>query len=154
MPSSPPVRIRIPSIGVDAPVVGLGADAAGQLQVPPEDDRNLAGWYQDGTSPGAAGNAIIDGHVDTPRGRAVFYDLGAVHKGATVSVTRADATTAEFSVYGVEVYAKDAFPDARVYGATSRPELRLLTCGGGYTRAGGYLGNVVVYARLVTGLRP
>ncbi|HEY5833844.1 class F sortase [Streptomyces sp.] len=154
MTFSPPVRIRIPSIGVDAPVVALGADTAGHLRVPPEDDRNLAGWYRDGASPGAAGNAVMDGHVDTPRGRAVFYGLGALHKGATVSVTRADRSTAEFSVYGIEVYAKDAFPDERVYGPTSKPELRLLTCGGGHTKATGYLGNVVVYARLVKSLRP
>ncbi len=90
----------------------------------------------------------MDGHVDTTRGPAVFYGLGALHKGATVLVTRADRSVAVFSVYAVEVYAKAAFPDQRVYGPTREPELRLLTCGGGYARATGYLGNVVVYARL------
>lgn len=149
MAYSPPVRIRIPRIGVDAPVTRLGADGSGHLRVPPEGDRNLVGWYEDGPSPGSAGNAIIDGHVDTPRGPAVFYGLGALHKGATVLVTRADRTVARFSVYAVEVYTKTAFPDQRVYGPTREPELRLITCGGGYTKATGYLGNVVVYARLL-----
>jgi len=151
---SPPVRIRIPGIGVDAPVTGLDADTTGHLEVPTEGDRNLAGWYREGPSPGSAGNAIIDGHVDTPRGRAVFYELGAVHKDATVLVTRADHTVAQFSVYAIEVYAKNDFPDQRVYGPTRDPELRLITCGGGYTKTTGYLGNVVVYARLTKGLRP
>jgi len=154
MADSPPLRIRIPRIGVDAPVMRLSADAGGHLQVPPEEDSNLVGWYEDGPSPGSAGNAIMDGHVDTVRGPAVFYGLAALHKGATVLVTRADRSVAEFSVYAVEVYAKTAFPDQRVYGPTREPELRLLTCGGGYTKATGYLGNVVVYARLVTGRQP
>ncbi|MFI6931612.1 class F sortase [Streptomyces sp. NPDC050287] len=148
MAPSPPTAIRIPSIGVDAPVVGLEADQSGHLRTPPETDNNLAGWYQDGTRPGSTGNAIIAGHVDTPRGRAVFYALGAVHKGDTIAVTRADRSTALFSVYGIEVHPKNAFPDELVYGATQQPELRVITCGGRYTKATGYQANVVVYARL------
>ncbi|MBY8877985.1 class F sortase [Actinacidiphila acidipaludis] len=154
MPSSPPVRIRIPRLGVDSPVMRLDADAAGHLAVPPQSDANMVGWYEGGPSPGSAGNAIMDGHVDTRRGPAVFYGLGALHKGAAVLVTRADRTVAEFTVYAVEVYAKSAFPDQRVYGPTRDPELRLLTCGGVYTKATGYQANVVVYARLLTGRQP
>ncbi|MGY6018510.1 class F sortase [Streptomyces spinosirectus] len=148
MTPSPPTSIRIARIGVDAPLIGLGADQAGHLQTPPTGDSNLAGWYEDGTPPGSTGNAVIAGHVDTPRGRAVFYALGVLHKGDTIAVTRADRSTAEFSVYGVEVYAKNDFPNERVYGTTQQPELRVITCGGGYTKATGYQGNVVVYARL------
>jgi hypothetical protein len=35
-----------------------------------------------------------------------------------------------------------------VYGARSRPELRLITCGGTYDRRTGYSGNLVVFAHL------
>jgi hypothetical protein len=35
-----------------------------------------------------------------------------------------------------------------VYGAARRPELRVITCGGGYSRTTGYQGNVVVFAHL------
>ena len=50
----------------------------------------------------------------------------------------------------IAVYAKDDFPSQKVYGPTNRPELRLITCGGGYTKSTGYLGNsfMVVYAHL------
>lgn len=37
----------------------------------------------------------------------------------------------------------------RVYADTGQPELRVITCGGGYSKAGGYDGNVVVFARMV-----
>ncbi|PBC71871.1 sortase family protein [Streptomyces sp. TLI_235] len=152
MPFSLPTRLRIPAIGVDAPVTGVGLDTRGGLQVPPEADRNLAGWYRLGAAPGSAGNALLVGHVDTDRGRAVFWSLGSLHRGNTLDVLRADGSTARFAVDAVEVLPKDGFPDDRVYGATARPELRVITCGGGYTRATGYLGNVVVYAHLVQAL--
>lgn len=47
------------------------------------------------------------------------------------------------------MYAKDNFPGVQVYADNGEPELRVITCGGGYTRARGYDGNVVVYARMV-----
>ncbi|MFG2297001.1 class F sortase [Streptomyces sp. NPDC048603] len=149
---SPPTRIRIPSIGVDAPLTGLGLERDGSLQVPPTDDRNLAGWYRDGTTPGAAGTAIVVGHVDRAAGPAVFYRLGAVRRGATVEVPRADGRTAVFTVHAVEVYDADAFPDERVYGPARRAELRVITCGGRFSPGSGYRGNVVVFAHL-TGTR-
>jgi hypothetical protein len=148
LPASVPVRIRIPRIRVDAPVAGLGLNPDGTLGTPPPDNRNLAGWYTGSTTPGAPGNAVMAGHVDTRSGPAVFWGLGALHKGDTVEVLRADHRTAVFTVDAIEVYPKSAFPSARVYGPTARPELRLITCGGGYSASRGYLGNVVLYAHL------
>ncbi|MER7981454.1 class F sortase [Streptomyces sp. NPDC095817] len=152
LPHSPPDRIRIPAIGVDAPLMGLGLTPQGSLDVPPAEKKNLAGWYESGTSPGERGTAIVAGHVDNAEGPAVFYDLGAVRKGGTVEVDRLDGSTAVFTVDAVEVYDARAFPDAKVYGAARRPELRVITCGGGYSRSTGYQGNVVVFAHL-TGSR-
>ncbi|MFC8224269.1 class F sortase [Streptomyces sp. NPDC057287] len=146
--SSAPVRIRIPGIGVDAPMTGLGLGADGSLDAPPAGNRNLAGWYEDGTPPGARGTAIVAGHVDNAEGPSVFYGLGSLKKGAVVEIDRGDGRTAVFSVDAVEVYEKDEFPDKRVYGATGHASLRLITCGGGFTRETGYLGNVVAYAHL------
>lgn len=78
---SDPVRIRIPAIEVDAPMTPLGLTADGSLDVPPDEDRNLAGWYEDGVPPGARGTAIVAGHVDNAQGPSVFYALGALAKG-------------------------------------------------------------------------
>ncbi|MFC4887700.1 class F sortase [Streptomyces beijiangensis] len=154
MTPSPPERVRIPALHVSAPLTGLGLDDDGHLTAPPEDDRNLAGWYKDGITPGATGTAVLAGHVDTRQGPAVFYGLGALKKGNTVEVDRADRTTAVFTIDAIEVYAADAFPDKKVYGRASRPELRLITCGGGFDKAKQeYLGNVVVFAHL-TGTKP
>ncbi|MFG2875523.1 class F sortase [Streptomyces sp. NPDC048337] len=142
-------RIRIPNINVDAPVMTVGLDAEGWIDAPPPQDRNLAGWYLNGISPGQRGSAVIVGHVDNAQGPAVFYGLGSVKPGNHIEVERYDGRTAVFEVYGVEVFAKDAFPGARVYGDTGHAELRVITCGGGYSKARGYDGNVVVFARMV-----
>ncbi|WP_329376673.1 class F sortase [Streptomyces sp. NBC_01351] len=142
-------RIRIPTINVDAPVMTVGLDAEGWIDAPPPQDRNLAGWYLNGISPGQRGSAVVVGHVDNAQGPAVFYGLGSVKPGNHVEVERYDGRTAVFEVYGVEVFSKDAFPGARVYGDTGHAELRVITCGGAYSKAGGYDGNVVVFARMV-----
>lgn len=152
LPPSPPDRIRIPAIGVNAPFTGLGLTASGSLDVPPAEKKNLAGWYEAGTAPGETGTAIVAGHVDNAEGPAVFYRLGALEKGAAIEVDRRDGGVAVFTVDAVEVYAAKAFPDEKVYGAADRPELRVITCGGGYSRGTGYQGNVVVFAHL-TGSR-
>ncbi|MFE7105375.1 class F sortase [Streptomyces sp. NPDC057575] len=145
---SAPVRIRIPSIRVDAPVMRLGLGADGSLDVPPAGNRNIVGWYRDGTPPGSKGSAIVAGHVDNAQGRSVFYDLGALQKGSTVEVVRQDGRTAVFSLDAIEVYENEDFPDKRVYGAAPFASLRLITCGGGFSKETGYEGNVVAYAHL------
>ncbi|MFF0227614.1 class F sortase [Streptomyces sp. NPDC004629] len=152
LPPSPPTRIRIPSIRVDAPMTGLGLTPSGSLDAPPTGNKNLAGWYEAGTAPGEKGTAIVAGHVDNSEGPAVFYALGAVKRGATVELDRRDGSVAVFTVDAVEVYRASDFPDDTVYGAAERPELRVITCGGGYSKATGYQGNVVVFAHL-TGSR-
>ncbi|MFG3137976.1 class F sortase [Streptomyces sp. NPDC048211] len=149
---SAPVRIRIPSIRVDAPMMRLGLGPDGSLDVPPAGNTDIVGWYKDGTPPGAKGTAIVAGHVDNAQGPSVFYDLGSMKKGSTVEVLRQDGRTAVFSLDAIEVYDSDDFPDRRVYGASEHASLRLITCGGGFSDATGYEGNVVAYAHL-TGVR-
>ncbi|MEU5182949.1 class F sortase [Streptomyces longwoodensis] len=142
-------RIRIPAIQVDAPAMPVGLDADGWVGAPPPEDPNLAGWFTGAVSPGEKGTAVVVGHVDNTQGPAVFYGLGALKKGNRVEVARQDGRTAVFEIYGVEVFAKDDFPGDRVYASKGEPELRVITCGGGFSKQNGYDGNVVVFARLV-----
>lgn len=154
LPPSPPIRIVIPKTGTDAPFVGLGLEASGQLAVPDPNDRRLAGWYKDGVAPGSPGTAIVVAHVDTKTGPAAFYGLGTLEPGDTAEITRADGIVATFRVESVELFDKKAFPSTRVYADTADAELRMLTCGGSYDKQnGGYQSNVVVFAKL-TGTRP
>ncbi|MFI8946143.1 class F sortase [Streptomyces sp. NPDC053750] len=148
LPYGVPDQVSIPAIQVDAPVIPVGLDADGWVAAPPPEDPNLAGWFTGAVSPGEKGTAVVVGHVDNDEGPAVFYGLGALKKGNTVEVHRQDGRTAVFEIYGVEVFAKDDFPGDRVYASKGSPELRVITCGGGFTQQNGYAGNVVAFARL------
>jgi LPXTG-site transpeptidase (sortase) family protein len=151
MARSVPVGIRIPGIEVTAPVMKVGRDADGSVQVPPLDNHNLAGWYEYGPTPGQDGDAVILGHVDSTTGISVFYYLKDLHAGNKVYVTLADGKVATFAVDGLQKVAKDAFPTASVYGKANYPSLRLITCGGTFDAATGhYLYNIIVYAHLVS----
>jgi len=143
-----PVRVRLPSIGVDSTLVDLDVDGAGVL-VPPTDFAS-AGWYSGGPAPGEVGPSVIAGHVDSYRGPAVFFRLGELAPGDDVLVDRADGTTVRFTVSGTERHPKDDFPTEEVYGPTALPVLRLITCGGEFDRdLRSYRDNVVVTTRLV-----
>ncbi|UQI46761.1 class F sortase [Streptomyces sp. HU2014] len=153
MSRSEPVRLAIPSLGVTAPVMSLGQEADGTVEVPPIARNAPAGWYRGSPTPGEAGASVILGHSTVGRyGDGVFFSIGRLRPGATIEVTRADGTTAVFTVRAVEQYAKADFPADRVYAGSGVPRLRLVTCGGPRDGVGGYRDNVVVFADL-TGWR-
>jgi sortase (surface protein transpeptidase) len=142
-----PVWLTIPAIGVKAPIVTLGLNRNGTLQVP--SSTTVVGWYTNSPRPGATGSAVIAGHVDSRSGPGVFFWLRTMHRGERIYVQRADGTLAVFTVTAVRTYAKARFPTATVYGPVPDAELRLITCGGTFDYARrSYLSNVVVYARL------
>ena len=144
-----PVGVSIPALSVAGPLEDLVADpATGELAAPADPSR--AGWYAAGVVPGDQGPAVIGGHVDSRRGPGVFFRLRTLHPGDLVDVTRSDGRTVRFSVIAVALYPKDRFPTEAVYGPTSGPELRLVTCGGTFDRsARSYDDNVVVDAALI-----
>ncbi|MDV5144618.1 class F sortase [Streptomyces sp. SBC-4] len=145
---SRPTALAVPAITIEAPVTELGLDAAGRLATPPVENPRVVGWYAKGATPGERGTAVVVGHRDTSSGPAVFLNLDSLSPGNTVRVARADGRVAVFTVDRVRTYAKADFPDKEVYGATGRPELRLLTCGGSFDRSTGYEANIVVFAHL------
>ncbi len=142
-----PVWLTIPAIGVKAPIINLGLNPNGTLQVPRT--TTVVGWYTGSPRPGAIGSAVIAGHVDSRTGVGIFFWLKNLRPGDRIYVRRADGTLAVFTVTLVRIYTKNDFPTATVYGPVPDAELRLITCGGTFDYArGSYLSNVVVYARL------
>lgn len=150
-PPSTPVSLSIPAIHVSSALLQLGLNPDNTVQVPPLAGDSVAGWYKYSPTPGALGPAIILGHVDSAEyGPGVFYDLGALRAGQTITVTRADGTAAVFGVSRVTRYPKAQFPTAEVYGNLDYAGLRLITCGGVFnSSARSYDDNVVVFAALL-----
>lgn len=142
------MRVRVPAIGVDAPVDPLGVDRDNVLQVP--EDADDTGWWSGGARPGEDGPGVIVGHVDSYLGPGVFMRLAELEAGDEIVVDRADGTSATFAVDHLERHAKDDFPTEAVYGDTAGPQLRLVTCGGDFdTVERSYDDNVIAYATVV-----
>lgn len=118
------------------------------------DSPKLVGWYEGGPTPGESGTAIAVGHRDTTTGPAVFAGLAQVAPCKPIEVERADGRTAVYTVDRMKVYDKSGFPDKEIYAPALRPELRVLTCGGYYSRRTGYTSNVVVFAHLTAVREP
>jgi hypothetical protein len=142
---SPPVRLEIPAIGVSSPLLRLGLNPDGTMQVP--GDFQVAGWFTGGPQPGQLGPAVIAGHVDSRTGPAVFYRLRDLRPGDQIRVVRADRPVVRFQVESLASYPRRSLPDEAVYGATSTPAVHLIPCAGTFDRARhSYRDNQVVSA--------
>ncbi|NUT71326.1 class F sortase [Pseudarthrobacter sp. C4D7] len=150
MPRSEPVVLDIPSIGLRTDLLSLGLRTNGSLEVPEDTGSGApAGWYNGSPTPGQPGPSVILGHVNALGGhKGVFADLRKLAPGSDVSVTRADGSTATFTVERGALYSKDSFPTVEVYGNTAGPELRLITCDGYDPATGLFDDNYVIYAKL------
>jgi hypothetical protein len=142
--SDGPTSIAIPAIGVHAPIVAVGLQADGAMQLP---DPGQVGWYRLGPRPGAPGPAVLIGHVDNHTGPDVFYRLRQLRPGDQILIGQSDGTTTRFLVGRLEQHPKTALPTNRIWTPTTRPLLRLITCGGSFNHATRhYRDNLIVYA--------
>jgi LPXTG-site transpeptidase (sortase) family protein len=136
------VRLVVPRLHVDAPVVPIGAP--GRVLVPPGDPQVL-GWWDGGAVPGAAhGGALVTGHT-VHTGGGAFDDLETLRPGDPVRVRTARGTI-RYAVTGVTVYRKASLARdaAKVFRQRGPGRLVLITCEdwNGTT----YLSNAVVFA--------
>jgi sortase (surface protein transpeptidase) len=147
MTSSAPTRVSIPTLKVNVPVIALGQQDDGSMQVPA--DATTVGWYTKAPTPGALGPAVLAGHVDYQKQPGTFAHLADLKAGDPITVNREDGSMAMFAVTKVGRYAKNKFPSTAVYGPINHAGLRLITCGGDFDNAAGhYKDNIVVYATL------
>ncbi|MET9523061.1 class F sortase [Streptomyces coeruleorubidus] len=145
---SVPVRLLVPAIGVDTPVIRLGLAPDGTVRVPPVTADDRAGWYRHSPTPGQRGPSVILGHVSVGAyGDGVFRHLTRLRRGDRIVARLENGTAAEFAVTAVRTVPRTRFPVDDVYGNVDRPELRLITCGGART-GDGYADNVIVFAAL------
>lgn len=153
MPASEPSTISVPAIGVDSEVMQLGLQDNGLIEVPPYQYGSPPGWYVHSPTPGEIGPSVFLGHRNgLEGGPGIFADLPQIEIGDSVEVTRQDGSVATFTIYRTEQFDKsrDGFPTLRVYGNTTGPEIRLLTCDGLNSETGVLEDNFIAYGKLDT----
>ncbi len=147
-----PVSVDIPAIGVSSKLLRLGVNSDGTIKVPPlPTSADEAAWFKYSATPGQIGASVIEGHLDSYHGPAVFFRLGALRPGDSIDVRLADGLIAVFRITGVRQYLKSSFPAKTIYGANRHAALYLITCGGAFDQASGhYLSSTVVFASLIS----
>jgi sortase (surface protein transpeptidase) len=91
-----PVRVQIPEIGLDAPIIAMGWRVAvenGERTTVWDVPLNVAGWHINSAGAGGLGNTVVSGRQ--VEGAAVFAPLalGSVAPGQEVLLTDGDGIT-------------------------------------------------------------
>ncbi|MGG1639969.1 class F sortase [Paenibacillus sp. NRS-1782] len=142
-----PRKIDIPAVRIHSIIEPVTYLKNGQMGVPDNTDR--VGYLSTGILPGAAGNAIMDGHVDTYTGPAVFYPLKKLKRGDFVYVTGDEGCKLQFVVEEVKFYLTSEAPIQTIFGPTEEHRLNLITCAGRYSRSKKeHEGRLVVFTKL------
>ena len=127
--TSTPVRLIIPSIGVNAKVQLVGKTKSGNMAVP--NNFTDVGWYRLGYYPGTIGNAVIAGHLDNgPKVPAVFWHLADLKIGDDVQVKTEAGNVLHFRVVAESLYDYNNAPLGFIFGTSTASHLNLITCDG------------------------
>lgn len=140
-----PVRLRIPSINVDAPFeyVGLTADKA--MDVPRE--RSNVAWFKLGQRPGENGTAVIAGHYGRQDTKgSVFDNLHKLRKGDKIYIEDDRGDIISFVVRESRRYDPQADASAVFGSDDGKSHLNLITCEGIWDEASdAYSRRLVVF---------
>lgn len=143
-----PSTLSIPRLDVDAEIEHVGYTDDGRMDAP-ENWEDVA-WFQYGYFPGAPGNSVIAGHLDSDTGPAIFANLHLLEVGDEVQVTGRDGESLTFQVIEVESVLAEEAPLDRVFGPSDTPNLNLITCEGAFDQtAEDYDHRLIVYTELV-----
>ena len=124
------MRLKIPAIGVNAPVEVKSVDAEGVMEDPSSPD--AVAWYDFTSRPEDGGNAVFAGHLDYAGvGPAVFWELGSVAKGDEVTVTQPDGRVFTYQITSVRSVPADS--DASdIVAPSDVARITIITCDGSF----------------------
>ena len=137
-----PLRILIPSLDIDAPVIAVVTEGR-SLDPPP--DPTVLGWWSQGSRPGdVRGSALIAGHTVHDGGGALD-ELEEIPAGAPIAVRTVNGVV-RYAVESVDVLDKDTIARRapQLFSQDVPGRLVLVTCED--WDGVGYRSNVVVTA--------
>ena len=124
-----PVRLKIPTINVDASIEYVGVTPLGAMDVPK--GPTLVAWFELGPRPGENGSAVIAGHSGWKDGvKAVFNNLDKLEIGDKIYIEDEFGTTTTFVVQKVRTYDPKADTSSVFGSSDGKVHLNLITCVG------------------------
>lgn len=140
-----PVRLKIPSINIDAAIEYVGLKANGEMGVP-KDTANVA-WFKLGSRPGENGSAVIAGHfgvLENGEG-SVFDNLKKLGRGDKIYVEDEKGTTITFVVREKRSYEADEDASGVFSSNDGKSHLNLVTCQGWNIVSESYTKRLVIF---------
>jgi len=122
--SLPPVRLIIPSIGLDSRVVPVSTRLDNRGQLAWETAAFAVGHHAGSANPGQVGNVVLSGHISSPHEGDVFRNLPKVQLGDGVIVVTADQQFL-YRVVDIQVVLPQA---VEVLEPSDRSIVTLITC--------------------------
>lgn len=121
-----PTQIIIPSIELEDPVINVGVNEKGEMDVPDGRTKNI-GWFEKGTVPGEVGSAVMDAHV-----YAAFKNLRYVKVGDPIYVKTRSGKILHFRVEDSRVFVLEELQPGYLFSRKDKKRLTLVTCAGKY----------------------
>lgn len=146
-----PRTISIPAISVpQSRVISLGLTKGNQIAAP----NNVydAGWYTGSAKPGQQGAMFIYGHVSSWQAKGIFYNLGKLKAGDSVTITRGDGKIYTYQVVSLKTYPYNDVDMQTVLSPVdaNTPGLNLMTCTGKVIKGTSTFDHrLVVFTKLV-----
>lgn len=143
-----PVRLKIPSIGVDAAIQYMGLTTNGEMEVP--SNTVDVGWFDLGPRPGGVGSAVMAGHLDGEHNTAgVFINLHKLTRGDKLYIEDREGRLMTFEVRESRAY-DPGYADDVFSSFDSGVHLNLITCDGVWNVSKrSYSKRLVVFADMV-----
>jgi len=160
---SAPVRLVLPSIRIDSPVIAVATEPDGSIATPCRPTGrytpcavSTTAWFNQSVRPGEHGDAVIDGHVDwyasSGHGNvpAVFAHLDRAQIGQTVAIADERGIIRHFVIDKITSLPYPQEP--RDFLARSGPaSVTLVTCQGLYvSKTEGFDHRLYVHAVLIS----
>ena len=125
-----PVRMRIPSINVDATILSMGLTNTGAMDTP-KNAEDVA-WFNLGVQPGEIGSAVIAGHYGTWKNGSgsVFDNLNTLNNGDSISIEDENGAVISFKVRDIQKYDPAADATEIFSSDDEKAHLNLITCQG------------------------
>ncbi len=144
-----PDRLKIPSLGVDAPFEPIGldrsapVDSQGRHPLGNPRDRTKAGWYADGPRPGSGrGTVLTNGHTYRNNSAIFKEDFASrIAVGQVITIVNDNGSACAYRVQRVwrEVNSARDYPrivaSEHLYNFDGPERLFLATCGGSWNSA-------------------
>ena len=144
--TTPPVRLIIPKIKIDADIESIGLTPEGAMGSPkkPQD----TAWFNLGPVPGEKGSAVISGHYGWKNNiKAAFDNLNILRKGDKIYTEDEKGKITTFIVSAYRTYDQNA-DASQIFGSSDgKSHLNLITCKGVWSKANkSYSERLVVFA--------